>query len=96
MEDEVKKKINFIIDWFNRERFGMRYFAQAKLAKSWLKILVDGEEYEVALALKKEMENVQKNYFKIKKQKRRKFYKTKLFLKRLWRKIRSFKLEFTR
>ena len=96
MDDEVKKKMDFIVDWFNRERFGMKYFMQAKMSKAWIRILVDGEEYEVALALKKEMEKVRKNYFKLKKQKRGRFYKTRLFLKKLWRKICSFKLEFTR
>ena len=67
MTPETQKKVEFILDWYNKEKVRFTFAKQIILCKSWVTICTKNEEYEMALALHKEMEKVIWKYLKIKR-----------------------------
>jgi len=57
-----KGKINFITTWFNLERKKFTLIQRLELLKRWIETCVSFEEYEMAAVLKKERNNVMKQY----------------------------------
>lgn len=51
---DIKK--NFIRSWYNLEKSQYDYLQQMELAREWIKICVDNDEFEMAGVLAEEMQ----------------------------------------
>lgn len=69
---ELDKKIKFIKSWYIHECFNLGFSEKLKLARVWIKICINDEEYEMAAAIKSERKNIIKQHIQ-KKRKNRKF-----------------------
>lgn len=85
---DVENKIKFIVAWYNNERTKFSFPTQILLAKTWMEICTKNEEYEMALALKKEKEKLVKNYLAKKRSERTWKEKLRFFFLKLKRKLR--------
>lgn len=83
MTTDVVKKVEFILDWYNKERIRFNFVNQIMIAKSWIAICTKNEEYEMASALQKEKDKVIKEYLKTKRASRK--WKQKIWY--LWTKL---------
>lgn len=84
MSKQIEKKEAFIKAWFNNEKSKLSFSQQLKLAKTWIKILIDDEQYEMAAALQKERVKLIKEHVD-KKRKDRTFSEKMIVFKILFR-----------
>ena len=68
---QVEKKIEFIKAWYTQECAKLSFGDSLKLARIWIDICLNDEEYEMAAALKEEKQKVVKKHIKDKRSKRR-------------------------
>lgn len=67
MVSEAQKKVEFIVAWYNNEKSRFSFVKQIMLAKTWIDICTNNEEYEMSAALQKEKEKVVREYLKRKR-----------------------------
>lgn len=68
---QVEKKIKFIKAWYNNECSKLSFGDRLKLARVWIEICLNDEEYEMAAAIKEERKKVIQRHIKEKRSKRR-------------------------
>lgn len=68
---QVDKKIKFIKAWYTAECAKLSFGDRLKLARIWIDICLNDEEYEMAAAIKEERQKVVKRHIKEKRKKRR-------------------------
>jgi len=89
MVTDARKKIEFILAWYNKERIRFSFTNQVMLAKTWVDICTKNEEYEMAAALQKEKDRVIKNFLKNKRANRTWKQRFGYFWTKLKRKLRK-------
>ena len=91
MKDEVKKKVKFITFWFNSEKDRLSYAEQKQLLDSWISVLIESEEYEMASALRDEKKKIISEKVDKRRRSRSLFQKIKYYFIKFKRKIRDFR-----
>ncbi len=87
MTTDAIKKVEFILAWYNKERVRFGFTKQVLLAKTWIDICTNSEEYEMAAALQKKKEEVIKQYLNKKRASRTWGQKLRYFWIKLKRKF---------
>ncbi len=67
---QVDKKIRFIRTWYINECAKLSFGDRLKLARIWIDICLNDEEYEMAAAIKIERQEIIKRHIKEKRSKR--------------------------
>ena len=68
---QVEKKIKFIRAWYTNECSKLSFGDSLKLARVWIDICLNDEEYEMASAIKEERVKVIKKHIKDKRSNRK-------------------------
>lgn len=84
---EISKKVEFIIDWYTKERIRFSFSKQIVLANTWIEICTRNEEYEMAAALTKEKDDLIKKNLKKNRESRGYVEKLLYFLIKIKRKL---------
>ena len=84
---DASKKIEFILEWYNKERIKFSFAKQILLVKTWISICTKNEEYEMAAALNKEREKVVLAHLKNKRNNRTWKQRVSYFLIKIKRRI---------
>jgi len=71
MATQVEKKIKFIRAWYTNECNKLSFGDRLKLARIWIDICLNDEEYEMAAAIKEERQKVIKRHIKEKRSRRK-------------------------
>lgn len=89
MKSEAEKKVDFIVAWYQKERSRFSFAKQVVLAKTWIGICTNNEEYEMAAALQKEKDKVIKEYLKNKRKSRTWQQRFRYYLLKIMRKFKK-------
>jgi len=81
---QIDKKIKFIRNWYTNECAKLLFGDRLKLARIWINICLNDEEYEMAAAIKEERQLIIKKHIKDKRSKRSFSQKTVIAIY-LWR-----------
>jgi len=81
---QIDKKIKFIRTWYVNECAKLSFGDRLKLARIWINICLNDEEYEMAAAIKEERQLIIKKHIK-EKRSRRSFSQKAIIALYLWR-----------